>query len=103
MIRVSFMYPNNEQKFDYDYYVQKHMVLVHRLLDALGLVRTEVDRGVGSYGGGTPAPYTVIGHLYFRSREDFEAATQSHGKELGADRPNFTNTTPLVQVSEIAG
>ena len=30
--------------FNYDYYVNKHMKLVHKLLDPFGLVKTEVNK-----------------------------------------------------------
>ena len=52
MIRVSVMYPSGDGKtFDHDYYVQKHMPLVHARWGGMGLVRTEVDRGLA---GGAP-------------------------------------------------
>jgi uncharacterized protein (TIGR02118 family) len=57
MIRVSIMYPSGSGKtFDHDYYVNKHMPLVHKRLDSLGLIRTEVDKGVAGGAPGAPAP-----------------------------------------------
>jgi len=42
MIRISVMYLNEPGKnFDWDYYLNKHLPMVHRLLDPIGLVRTE--------------------------------------------------------------
>ena len=47
MIQVTTLYPNQPGKrFDHDYYVNKHMALVHRLFDSRGLVRIEVVKGV---------------------------------------------------------
>ncbi len=54
MIRVSVMYPNESDKFDMDYYLNKHIPLVHQLLDSFGLVRTEVDKGIGTAEPGAP-------------------------------------------------
>jgi uncharacterized protein (TIGR02118 family) len=104
MIRVSVMYPNGEgKKFDHAYYANQHMSLVHKRLDSLGLIRTEVDKGVAGGAPGAPAPYAAIGHVYFNSIADFQAAMKPHGKELFDDVPNFTNITPQVQISEIIG
>ena len=102
MIRASVMYPSGEgKKFDYDYYVNKHMGLVHKRLDSLGLIRSEVDRGLSGGAPGAPAPYSAVGHLYFKSIDDFQNAIKLHGKELFDDVPNYTNIVPQVQVSEI--
>src|SRR2546422_5424366 len=103
MIRVSVMYPTSEgKKFDYDYYVTKHMNgLVRERWGSMGLVKVEVDRGVGGGAPGTPAPYAAVGHVFFRSLDDFQKASKAHGKELFADVPNFTTIAPQVQISEI--
>jgi uncharacterized protein (TIGR02118 family) len=102
MIRVSVMYPSGEgKKFDHAYYANQHMSLVHKRLDSLGLIRTEVDKGVAGGAPGAPAPYAAIGHVYFNSIADFQAAMKPHGKELFDDVPNFTNIAPQVQISEI--
>jgi hypothetical protein len=43
MIRVSVKYPSGEgKKFDYDYYVNKHMALVKNRIGGAGLRRLEV-------------------------------------------------------------
>ena len=102
MIRVSVMYPSGEgKKFDYDYYVNKHMTLVKNRIGAAGLRRLEVDRGLAGGAPGAPAPYAAVGHLYFDSVADFQAAMKPHGKEFFADVPNFTDITPQMQISEI--
>jgi uncharacterized protein (TIGR02118 family) len=102
MIRVSVMYPSGEgKKFDYDYYVKKHMALVTQRLGGAGLIRLEVDKGVGGGAPGAPAPFACIGHLYFNSVAEFQQAMKPHGKELMADVPNFTDITPQMQIGEI--
>jgi uncharacterized protein (TIGR02118 family) len=94
MIRVSVMYAAGG-KFDYDYYVNKHMQLVHTLLDPYGLVRTEVNKGIGD------SPYMTIGHLVFNTAEDMQKGLQAHDPKLAADLVNFTDVKPQFQVSEI--
>ena len=91
MFRVSVMYPNGPgRKFDMKYYVGKHMVMVHRVLDPVGLVRTEVERGIGTGQPGALAPFVAIGHLYFKSMEDMQKMLP-HNAEMAADIPNFTD------------
>ena len=94
MIRVSVLYPQGG-KFNFDYYVNKHMKLVHKLLDPFGLVKTEVDRSVGT------APYIAVGHLIFNTLEDMQKGLQAHDPELAADLINFSDIQPQFQVSEI--
>jgi uncharacterized protein (TIGR02118 family) len=94
MIRVSVLYPQGG-KFDFDYYVKTHMALAHRLLDPFGLVKTEVDKSIGT------APYMAVGHLIFNTMEDMQKGLQAHDPELAADVVNFTDVKPEFQVSEI--
>ncbi len=94
MIRVSVLYPQGG-KFDFDYYVNNHMKLVHKLLDPFGLVKTEVDKSVGT------APYTAMGHLIFNTLEEMQKGLQAHDPELAADLANFTDIKPQFQISEI--
>lgn len=96
MIRVSVLYPQGG-KFDFDYYINKHMKLVHKLLDPFGLVRTEVDKGIES----DQTPYMAVGHLVFKSIEDMKKGLEAHDPELSADGVNYTDVKPGFQVSEI--
>lgn len=94
MIRISVMYPK-PAKFDFDYYKDKHMKLVHKLLDPCGLVKSEVNKGVGD------SPFVAVGHLIFNSMEEMQKALQDHDSELAADVINFTDVNPQFQISEI--
>lgn len=97
MIRVSVMYPNEKGKrFDLDYYVHKHMALVHNKLDSAGLVKAEVDKAADPN-----APFIAIGHLYFKSMEDFQNGFFTHAADFAADGPNYTDLAMQVQISEI--
>lgn len=101
MIRVSVMYPNTGGKFDLDYYLSKHKALVHRLLDTYGLVRMEVDKGIGSAKPSAPAPYIAVAHLIFDNPEAMAKGLQAHDPDLAADLPNFTDIRPQFQISEM--
>ncbi|AKO51107.1 ethyl tert-butyl ether degradation protein EthD [Marinobacter psychrophilus] len=101
MIKVSVLYPKAEDStFDIAYYRDTHMALVRERLGG-ACKRTAIESGLA---GGTPgeAPtYIAMGHLYFDSPSDFEAAFGPHAKEILGDIPNFTNVQPTVQVSEV--
>ncbi len=102
MVRMSVMYPTAPgKKFDFDYYANKHMALVRKRWEGMGLAKIEVDRGLAGGAPGAPAPYVCVGHVYFTTIADLQKATAAHGKELFADVPNFTDITPQVQISEI--
>lgn len=101
MFKVSIMYPNQEAaRFDMAYYRTKHMDLVNRYLKPFGLVRVEVLQGI-SDGGSQPAPYICIGSLYFDTADGYAKGVAASGGTLRADIPNFTNITPIRQISEV--
>ena len=101
MYKASVMYPNDEgAHFDFDYYRTKHMDLVKNLLKPFGLIKTDVDKGL-SGGSDLPAPYICIGNLYFESEGDYDRGTAEVGPMLREDIPNFTDITPIRQISEI--
>lgn len=101
MIRVSVMYPNGAgSHFDMAYYCKTHIPMTQRLL-APALKGVTVEQGIGGGAPGSLAPYLAIGHLQFDSVEAFEAAFTPHGQELMDDIPNYTNTQPVIQISEV--
>jgi uncharacterized protein (TIGR02118 family) len=101
MYKVSVMYPNGEgARFDHEYYRTTHMDLVHKHLEPYGLVRTEAERGV-SGGGDAPAPYICIGSLYFDSPDGYARGMAEVAPVLRGDISNFTNVTPIRQISEM--
>ena len=101
MIRVSISYDNDaEASFDHDYYLDKHIPLLKKLMQPLGLKSVEVDRCVdGPVGKGSPAKAIV--HMSFDDLDSALSALQQTAKELTADVPNYTKLTPKVQISDI--
>ncbi len=101
MFKVSVMYPNREGgRFDLDYYRTTHMALVAEHLRPFGLIKTEVLKGL-SGGGGQPAPYVCIGSLYFETAEGYEKGIAASAGVLRGDIPNFTDLSPIRQISEV--
>jgi uncharacterized protein (TIGR02118 family) len=94
MMRISVVYARGG-KFDFDYYTNQHMALVHKRLAPFGLVETAVDKGTGD------SPFVAIGHLVFKTQEDMQKGLQAHDPELAADLVNFSDIKPQFQISEI--
>jgi uncharacterized protein (TIGR02118 family) len=101
MIKVTVLYPNGSgAKFDMNYYVTRHMPLVRDRCapECRGIA---AESGVGGGAPGSPAPYIAVGHLTFDSVAAFQKAFTPHMAEIMGDIPNYTNTSPVIQISEI--
>lgn len=100
-VKVSVSYPNGEGKtFDIDYYVNKHIPMVAKLLGE-PLKSVEVEKGIGSAAPGSTAPSAGVGIMYFDSVEDFGKAFGPNADTIMGDLPNFTNIEPVIQISEV--
>ena len=99
MIKLSVMYPSGDgATIDMDYYCKSHMALVRQSLGA-ALKGIALDQGIAQHG--SPAPFLAMGHLMFDSMLDLQSALDVHGPKLMADIPNYTNTRPTIQISEV--
>lgn len=104
MIKVSIYYPNEEgKKFDIDYYTNKHMALLHEKLDSLGLIRSEVEKGVSDADPSAPPRFVAAGTLYFDTVEHVHEGFKTHGREIMGDIANFTDIQPQFLISEVVG
>lgn len=101
MIKVSVMYPNGpEITFDVEYYCNVHVPMVAKYLgDALK--GGAVDAGIAGGAQGKPPAFIAMGHLTFESVEAFQASFGPNAENILADVPNFTNSQPQIQISEI--
>lgn len=101
MIKVSVMYPNKPgARFDHGYYADKHMPLVKSLMGDACRSYT-VDKGLAGGAPGQPATYVGMCHIFADSVESFQAAFGPHAKEILGDIPNYTDLTPVMQISEV--
>jgi uncharacterized protein (TIGR02118 family) len=101
MIKVSVLYPNHEgSTFDMAYYCDRHIPMVRQLL-GVALKAVAVEQGVGGAAPGSPPPYLALGHLLFESLEAFQTAWGPHAQKIVADVPNYTNSQPTIQISEV--
>jgi uncharacterized protein (TIGR02118 family) len=93
MIRLSVLYPTREDAvFDHDYYRDHHVPLA---LQTWGLESAEIDKGIDG-------PYVAAVHFRFESAEAMTASMSGAGSgQVSADVANYTNITPVLQVSEV--
>jgi uncharacterized protein (TIGR02118 family) len=91
MIRVSVLYPSGEgTTFDHDYYAATHVPMCTGAWN----VPAEIDKGVNG-------PYLAAVHFTFDSMEHMQSAMASpKTAEIMADVANYTNATPVMQISE---
>lgn len=101
MIRVSPMYRKKKNgKFDWEYYLTKHLPLVRKRLGN-ALQNAEAFRGVAGMNG-QAAPYECVCHLYFDSMEAFQEAFGPVADEVLGDIKNFTNLDVEVNIEAMA-
>jgi uncharacterized protein (TIGR02118 family) len=101
MIKVSVLYPAGANtKFDMDYYCKSHMPMVQKTLGA-ACKSIAVEQGLAGAAPGAPPAFAAMGHLYFDSVAEFQAAFAPHAAEIMADIPNYTNIQPTIQISEV--
>ena len=101
MIKVSALYPNTAgSKFDMPYYLDKHIPMVRQKLGS-ALRGVSVEEGLGGGQPESPPAYLAMGHLLFDSIAAFQASFGLHAQAILGDIPNFTNTQPAIQISEV--
>jgi uncharacterized protein (TIGR02118 family) len=101
VIIVSVLYPNGPgRRFDMNYYLRNHMPMVQQRLGA-SVQRMAVEQGLAGGASGDPPPFLAAGHLHFESLEAFQSAFAAHAGPIMADIPNYTNTQPVIQISEV--
>ena len=101
MINVSVHYPRRDgAKFDMDYYCAKHIPLLQERYGST-LKGVTVLQGVAGGLGDDPSPNVASAHLVFDSIEEFQAAFGPHADEILADVSNYTDISPVLEISEI--
>lgn len=93
MIRVSVSYPSSDTStFDHDYYKATHVPMC---VAAWSPASAEIDKGING-------PNVASVHFTFESLDSFQAAMGSpKTADVMADVANYTNITPVMQISEI--
>ena len=101
MIKVSVMYPNRPgARFDHDYYRTKHLPLIKGRMGAT-LKYYTIDRELADGEGKPLGAYVAMCHLLCDSVEEYQSSFDPHAQEIRGDIINFTDRTPVHQISEV--
>lgn len=101
MIKVSAMYPHTpDARFDFAYYVDKHMPMVKDRFGEACKYYT-IDKGLAGMTPGSAPTYSVACHFFFDSVGAFQSAFAPHAHEIMGDIPNYTDISPVIQISEV--
>jgi uncharacterized protein (TIGR02118 family) len=101
LIKVSVMYPYAEGKtFNMEYYETRHMPMVAKLLGS-NLIKYTIEKGLANGIPNQPLPFMAIGTFYVKSLSDYQAAITPNRDAIRADFSNYTNTSPVILVSEV--
>ncbi len=101
MIKVSVWYPYDPSAtFDHDYYRTSHMPMVKSKMGDK-LIRYEIDKGMVGGEADSPPTFIAAAHPYCDSPEAFQEGFGPHAEEILSDIPNYTNTAPVIQISEV--
>ena len=103
MVKISILYPNNRgSRFNMSYYLNTHMPSsIERLSAHKGYQGVSVERGLAGDTPGSDPTYVAMCHYLFDTAEDFLAAFTAHAAFLQGDMPNYTDITPVIQVSAV--
>lgn len=101
MTQVNVLYPNSGGRFDFDYYVGKHIPMVKRLGDRSTLRDVRVTRVESGVGPGSRQEYVCIASMIFDSPDSVQKFLAAHGAEIFADVPNYTDLQPVIQMGEV--
>lgn len=101
MIKFSVMYPHAPgARFDHDYYREKHMPLIKARMGDACLSYT-IDKGLTGGAPDSTPTYVAMCHVFAESVEAFQNAFGPHAKEIRGDVKNYTDTAPVIQISEV--
>jgi uncharacterized protein (TIGR02118 family) len=101
MIKLSVLFPYDQGKsFDMRYYYDKHIPLIKQLIGFRCLTMA-VEQGIAGIAPGTTAAYVMMNHFYFRTLNDFHSSFAPHASVIMNDIINFTDTRPVIQISEV--
>ena len=103
MIKVSILYPHIPgARFDFDYYISKHMPRSIELLSAHpGFRRVTVERGLSGPQPDSPPAYVAACFYTFDSMESFLTAFMPHAEELQGDIKRYTDIPAQIQFNKI--
>jgi uncharacterized protein (TIGR02118 family) len=94
---VTILYANKPgTKFNFDYYINKHLPLTRKLFGD----KIEVRKGICS-AFGAPPEFVCVTRIWISTIDEFMALMKDKGHPLISDIPNYTNVEPSIQFDEV--
>ncbi|MFB6456699.1 EthD family reductase [Chitinophaga sp. Hz27] len=101
LIKISVMYPYAEGKtFNMEYYETRHMPMVANILGS-NLVRFTIEKGLPEGNPDQPLAFIAIGTYYVKNLSEYQAAITPNRDAIRADFVNYTDSMPIIFVSEV--
>jgi uncharacterized protein (TIGR02118 family) len=101
MIKFHVLYPGKPgARFDHTYYREKHMPMVASRMGSACLYYT-IDKGLAGGAPGAPSPFLGACSIACESLDALQRAMAPHTKEILADIRNYTDSEPVVWVSDV--
>lgn len=100
MAVFSVLYPARDgARFDHDYYRDVHIPMAEAAFRPTGHLNTRIFRGVPGPGGAL-SPFVAMVHMTFRDAAALQASLGGpDAAAVQADVANFTDITPVIQIS----
>ncbi|CAG7574532.1 uncharacterized protein (TIGR02118 family) [Barrientosiimonas humi] len=101
MIKVSVLYPRTEgARFDHEYYRSRHVPMVAELVGS-AVTAWGVERGLNGGAPNAPAVYEAACWFEVETEEAWAAGFGPNADQILGDIANYTDITPVMQVSEV--
>lgn len=100
MVKLTVMYPYREGcRFDMDYYVNRHIAIHKEDPAVLGII---IEQGCNAFRNGKDPGMVCVAHFFYESIGKLnESRTEEKGRRQLTDLVNFTDITPVDQISEV--
>lgn len=100
MVKLTVMYPYREGcRFDMDYYTNHHITIHKKDPNVLAII---IEQGSDAFRNGATPGMVCVAHFFYESIGKLnESRTPEKGRRQLADLINFTDITPVDQISEI--
>lgn len=100
MVKLTVMYPYQENyRFDMEYYTNHHIAIHKEDPDVLGII---IEQGSDAFRNGEIPGMVCVAHFFYESIGKLnESRTPEKGKRQLTDLVNFTDITPIDQISEV--
>ena len=101
---LTVLYPRDPaERFDYEYYRDRHMTSLMQRFGQEVISRIEMRRGLASLDGMKPPPFSCTANVYLADAQAFAAASSSIRQRLVDDNGYFTSVNPISFMTEVFG